>query len=170
MSDLTYSEIERELVRALPELSPAVSLYWKVWGEPGQDPGPYVFVDEVLNTYVEILLWLPSSPRRDELLRRAFAFVERMLLSADRQVQELACVEVYEGRDAAWLRLARDFIGSQGLAYLKRWNESWPGSGRLDVRELIQGEILDGCQLRSLIAQQLQSPVDDVPGESYRPA
>ena len=70
-----------------------------------------------------MLFWLPPSPRRDELLRRAFAVVERMLLSADRDVKELAFVGLYEGKDAAWLRLARDFVGVQCRAYLTRWNE-----------------------------------------------
>ena len=71
MEDLDYSEIEPQRVRTLPELSPAAVRHWTYWGPPGENPGPYVFVDEVLNKYVEILLWLPSSPRRDELLRRA---------------------------------------------------------------------------------------------------
>lgn len=170
MENLNYSEIERQLVRALPELSPAAVRYWKYWGQPGEDPGPYVFVDEVLNRYVEILLWLPSSPRRDELLRRAFGFVEMMLLSQDSRVKELAFVEFYEGCDGAWLRLARDFVGEQGREYLKRWNESWSESGRLDVTELIPGRIEEGCHLRALISRELQIPMGDVPGESYEPA
>jgi hypothetical protein len=166
MSEFRYPEIERELVAELPELLPAAEHYWRTWGEPGQDPGPYVFFDEVFSTYVEVLLWLPEIARRDELLRRAFAVVERMLLSADPKVKELAFVGLYEGRDPAWLRLARDFVGAQGRAYLRRWNDNWVPSQRLDVRQLIQGEILDACRVRSLIARELQIPVDTVPGRS----
>lgn len=92
-----------------------------------------------------------------------------MLLSQNSRVKELAFVEFYEGRDAAWLRLAREFVGAQGRASLKRWNESWSGSGHLDVTELIPGRIAEGCHLRALISGELRIPIGDVPGESYEP-
>ena len=166
MSDFQYSQIESELVSELPELRSAAEHYWMIEGEPGRDSGPYTFFDLIVATYVEVLLWLPVSLRRDELLRRAFAVVERMLLSTDRDVQELALVGLYEGQDGAWLRLAREFVGPQGCAYLKRWNESWSASERLDTRELIQPEILDIHNVRSLVAIELQIPLDAVPGRT----
>jgi len=167
VSEFRYSQIEREILGALPELGPAAEHYWRTEGEPGLDAGPHVFFDTVLAAYVEVLLWLPASSRRDELLRRVFEVVELMLVSKDRDVQDLAFVGLYEGRDAAWLRLAREFVGPQGRAYLKRWNGSWSGSGSLDVNELVQPEILDGHNVRGVVAKELQIPLDAVPGRTY---
>jgi hypothetical protein len=72
MSEFRYSEIERQIVEALPEIRPAAEFYWKTEGEPGQGCGPYIFFEGLFACYVEVLLWLPSGLRRDELLQRAF--------------------------------------------------------------------------------------------------
>ena len=87
MSQFHYSEIEQQLVEALPEIRPAAEFYWQTEGTPGQDDGPYIFFEQLFAAYVEVLLWLPTTPRRDELLRRAFTVVEQMFESADRDVR-----------------------------------------------------------------------------------
>ena len=74
----------------LPELQPAADLYWRTDAAQGNELLPYVFLDEILGTYIEVLLWLPGSPRCDELLLRAFGAVEAMLASSDEKVRELA--------------------------------------------------------------------------------
>lgn len=45
-----------------------------------------------------MLLALRASPRRDELLRRSFAFVEEMLATEDADVSGLAWIGLFEGR------------------------------------------------------------------------
>ena len=74
----------------MPELQPAADLYWRTDAAQGNELLPYVFLDEILGTYIEVLLWLPGSPRCDELLLRAFGAVEAMLASSDEKVRELA--------------------------------------------------------------------------------
>lgn len=100
MSEFRYSGIEQQLVEALPEIRSAADFYWKTEGEPGQDCGPYIFFEGLFARYVEVLLAVAPSPRRDELLRRAFGVVDEMVGSADVNVRDLATIGLYEGRVA----------------------------------------------------------------------
>ena len=166
MSHLRYADIQRQIVEALPEIRPAAEFYWQIEGLPGQDSGPYIFFEDLFASYVEVLLWLSSSPRRDELLRRAFAVVEEMLGSADPEVQTLAAIGLYEGRDPAWLKRALAFIGPRGCKYLDEADPLWRNCNDADDRTV--PEILDGYHIRGVIARQLNLPLDAVPGETYR--
>jgi hypothetical protein len=165
LSEFHYPEIERELVEALPEIQPAAEFYWRSEGEPGHDCGPYIFFEDLFARYVEILLWLPSGSRRDDLLRRAFAVVERMLGSADEDVQGLAMIGLFEGRDPAWLKRARAFVGPRGRAWLEQHHACWRDCASAD--DQIVPQILDGYHVRALIARELHQPVNDVPGTTY---
>lgn len=165
MHEFRYPDIERQIAEALPEIRPAAEFYWKSEGEPGHDCGPYIFFEDVFACYVEILLWLPSDSRRDQLLFRAFTVVERMLGSADRKVQDLAAIGLYEGRDAAWLKRARPFVGLRGREYLREWNSLWSNCGA--ANDQIAPEILDGYHVRGLIARELQLPLSALPGTTY---
>src|SRR5688572_20518160 len=99
MSEFRYSHIEQQLVDARPEIRPAAEFYWQTEGAPGEDSLPYVLLQELFADYIEVLLWLPPSPRRDELLRRAFSVSEQMFESADRDVRDLVAIGLFEGRD-----------------------------------------------------------------------
>jgi hypothetical protein len=72
MSDFKYSDIERQIAEALPELRSAAEFYWKREGLPGLDCGPYIFFESMFACYVCILLAMPASSKRDRLLSRAF--------------------------------------------------------------------------------------------------
>jgi hypothetical protein len=120
VSEFRYSHIEQQLVEALPEIRPAADFYWQAEGAPGQDSGPYIFFEQLFACYVEVLLWLPPTPRRDELLHRAFSLSEQMFGSADRDVQDLAAIGLFEGRDPAWLKRARKFVGPRAVAVADR--------------------------------------------------
>jgi hypothetical protein len=109
--EFRYGDVGRQLVEILPELRPAAEFYWRTEGEEGQDSGAYIFFESLFGAYVEILLWLPDSGRRDELLRRAFATVEKMLASSDGQVGTLVAIGLLEGRDPGWLKRAKRFVG-----------------------------------------------------------
>lgn len=168
VSDYQFPNIERQLVEALPEIAPAAAFYWEIEGEPGRGSGPYIFFEDLFARYVEVLLWLPSGSRRDELLRRAFAVVEQMLGSADKDVQELAMVGLYEGTDPAWLKRARGFVGTRGRAWLEKHHPCW--SDCASANDQILPQILDGYHVRTVIARELQHPVDEVPGTTYAAA
>ena len=165
MNRFRYPDIERQIVEALPEIRPAAEFYWKTEGEPGKDCGPYIFFEDLFADYVECLLWLPEEPRRDELLRRAFAVVEQMLASTDGEVQNLAAIGLYEGRDPAWLKRARTFVGPHGRAYLNEYDPLWPDC--INANDRIPPEILDGYHVRAVIAHELNLPPNEVPGTTY---
>ena len=168
MSEFRYSDIERQLVEALPEIRPAAEFYWTTEGEPGQDCGPYIFFEGLFACYVEVLLALPQSSRRDELLRRAFAVVEQMLGSADDNVRNLAAIGLYEGRDSRWFKRATAFIGSRASALFDTYQPYWRDCGPADDQVL--PEILDGYHVRAVIASELQRagvPAGEIPGTTY---
>jgi hypothetical protein len=168
MSDFRYSDIERQLVDALPEIRPAAEFYWRTEGEPGQDCGAYIFFEDLFARYVEVLLALPSSARRDELLRRAFGKVEEMLGSADDDVRDLATIGLYEGRSLWWFKRATPFVGPLATTWLDTFQAYWRDSASSDDR--LSPEILDGYHVRSVIARELRQaglPADEIPGTTY---
>lgn len=165
MSNFRYSQIEQQLVEALPEIRPAAEFYWQTEGAPGQDDGPYIFFEQLFASYVEVLLWLPSTPRRDELLQRAFTVSEQMFDSADPEVQTLVAIGLLEGRDPAWLKRAKPFIGRRAAAWLTAYDDSWRDCSAANDR--IVPEILDGYHVRTVIARELRMPEAEVPGETY---
>jgi hypothetical protein len=169
MIELRYANIEQQLVDALPELAPAAAYYWKKEGPPGSDCGPYIFFEDMFARYVQILVALPNSPRRDELLRRAFAFVERMLASTDANVRDLAFIGLFEGREGWLFARSRSFVGSVTSMVL---DERWPTwRGLLDERVAQSGDtLLDGYHVRRVIAHELRDDgvtLDKVPGRTY---
>jgi hypothetical protein len=54
VSHFQYSQIEQQLVDALPEIRPAADFYWQTEGAPGQDSGPYIFFEQLFASYVEV--------------------------------------------------------------------------------------------------------------------
>jgi hypothetical protein len=165
VSQFHYSEIEQQLVESLPEIRPAAEFYWQTEGAPGQDDGPYIFFEQLFAAYVEVLLWLPSTPRRDELLRRAFTVSEQMFDSADLHVQGLVAIGLFEGRDPAWLKRAKPFVGRHAAAWLAEYHDCWRDCSAADDR--IVPKILDGYHVRTVIARELKLPEGQVPGETY---
>jgi hypothetical protein len=165
MSEFRYSHIEQQLVDALPEIRPAAEFYWQTEGAPGENSLPYVFLQELFADYIEVLLWLPSSPRRDELLRRAFAVSDQMFDSADQEVRELVAIGLSEGRDPAWLKRAKPFVGRRAAAWLRAYHDCWRDCSA--ANDEIVPRILDGYHVRTVIARELQLPEEQVPGETY---
>jgi hypothetical protein len=164
---LKYSAIEEQLTEALPEIRPAAEYYWSTQGKPGKDCGPYIFFEDVFGSYVEVLLAIPRSIRRDELLKRAFTFVEEMLASSG-EVANLAFIGLFEGRPAWWFRQATEFIGPRAVQELNRfapyWRNTREGQGPASQ------EIIDLYGVRRVIASELSAEgitVDDLPGNTY---
>lgn len=165
MSQFHFSLIEQQLVEALPEIRPAAEFYWQTEGAPGEDDGPYIFFEQLFATYVEVLLWLPRTRCRDELLHRAFAVSEQMFDSADRDVRDLVAIGLLEGRDPAWLKRAKPFVGRRAAAWLRRYHDCWRICSA--ANDEIVPQILDGYHVRAVIARELELPAAEVPGETY---
>jgi hypothetical protein len=165
VSQFQYSQIEQQLVDALPEVRPAADFYWQTEGAPGANSLPYVFLQELFACYVEVLLWLPPTPRRDELLRRAFTVSEQMFESADRDVRDLVAIGLFEGRDPAWLKRAKPFVGRRAAAWLRAYHDCWRICSA--ANDEIVPRIIDGYHVRTIIARELQLPEGQVPGETY---
>jgi hypothetical protein len=166
--EFRYSDIERQLVDTLPEIRPAAEFYWSTQGEPGQDCGPYIFFEDLFARYVEVLLAIRSTARRDELLRRAFAVVEEMLESVDDHVRDLAVIGLFEGRDRWWFKRAAPFLGPRATTWLDTFQPYWRDCA--SGADQIIPEILDGYHVRSVIARELQQTglsLDEVPGTTY---
>lgn len=167
--DLDYNRIEQQVIEALPELRPAAEYYWSKEGMPGEDCGPYIFFEDLFACYVEVLLAMPDSRPRKQLLKRAFALVEEML-ARNGHVADLAFIGLYEGRPAWWFARAADFIGPHAAALLDRvehrWRQ-WSTSGHQEVLP----EIIDLYGVRDVIASELkQEGVNllNVPGTTHK--
>lgn len=166
--DLVYGEIEREIVEIVPELRSAADYYWKVEGSPGNDSGPYVFFESMFGAYVSILLAMPNSPKRDELLRRAFNLVERMLVQGDEEVRNLAFIGLLESRGAWWLQRAQLFMGAAARRALDTHEPGWESETAGSTADEV--EFIDLYGVRPVIARELAGDgisLDHVPGSTH---
>ncbi len=117
MSGMTYQNVERQLVEALPALLvPHARCLAQDFD--GEHPGQYNVFEPVFRDCLDILLALPAGPARDDLLRRAFAFIELMLQSTDPEVPNLAKIADFEGQSTWWFARAAAFIGPAAPAFL----------------------------------------------------
>ena len=145
---LLYQTIEEYATEALPELLPAARHYWAVEGGRGEDAGPYIFFSEVVSPFAEILLSMPSTPRRDALLLRLFGAFERMLGSEDRRVADLAR-DAVDGRPVWWYGRAEAYLGPNVRRYLDDYHCDWRASARARV-DPTDGELADIIDLHGV--------------------
>jgi hypothetical protein len=75
---------------------------------------------------------------------------------------------LYEGKDPGWLKRARTFIGSRGQAWLREHHSSWRDCA--SANDQIVPRILDGYHVRTVVARELQYPLNEVPGTTYATA
>ena len=94
-----------------------------------------------------------------------FNAVEEMFGRADPHVQDLASIGLYEGRDTAWLKRSRTFVGSRGRAWLTEYDQYW--SDCTLANDEIPPSILDGYHVRAVVARELQLSTNEVPGTTY---
>lgn len=156
MAQLRYQSIEQQLADALPELQPAVDVYAKVEGPPGEDPGAYIFFESMFACYVEVLLAMRDSSRRSRLLARAFGFVEEMLHSDDRDVRDLAVIGLFEGRELWWWGRALPFLGPASKAELNRPEPQWTEAALLACGPEPERAIIDCYGVRDALSREFQ--------------
>ena len=125
MQAITYQNADRVLVGAMPELAAPVARCIDDYEEKLQ----YLIFRDVFACFIEILLAMPASPMRDNLLRRAFAFVEHMLQCDDSSVASLGYIATLEGRSTWWLARAMPYLGPVASAELDAYRPSWRGKG-----------------------------------------
>ncbi len=108
---LTYENVIDEFLRSLPEFKGKAEEERKWWdGEPGEEPLRYIFFGNVLHGFLVQALRTMDNP---DLLKRLFAFFERMALSPDEKVPELLTTGTLEylGDDKVILQRARKLMG-----------------------------------------------------------
>jgi hypothetical protein len=169
---LLYRRIEEQLAEALPEIRPAAERYWRAEGPPGADSGPYIFIESMFATYLEVLLALNASPTRDHLLRRAFSFVDEMLQSQGREVANLAVVGIFEGRAPWWWVRVKPYLSATGSQQLDRFEPDWRLHASSDQQPTLKEkrDIIDLFGVRSVIMSELAADgvaPDDVPGVTH---
>jgi hypothetical protein len=164
---LRYESIEAQISDWLDELRPAAQRYWEDEGQPGHDAGPYIFVGQVFEPYVEILLAMRESRGRDRLLTRAFSLLDAMLSGDDQDVRDLAFIEFLENADPWWLTRAKPFLGSCADAELRTYNSNWRQELDIHATSDDQRQIIDLCGVRDIVLAELgpdQVGERDVPG------
>lgn len=109
-SSVKYRCINAALVKAVPELQSRYEEEVEAWGE---EMGPHVIYDDVLNPYLAQLLDAPTDRKADEQLRRAFGFLEELLAHPDPEFGDVARTTVAEdlGSNPALLERARLYMG-----------------------------------------------------------
>jgi len=108
MTTLTYEKLDTELLMVLPELRERYkeeSRWWK-----GEHPGQHIIFGDLLNPFLIVLLERGGD---HALLKRAFAFLEKMAKSQDIRVVNVVAVTVCErlGDNPTWLAKARNYMG-----------------------------------------------------------
>lgn len=157
MASVQYEHLERALVEALPEIQPAADRYWAAEGRPGSDAGPSVFYEDMFGPFLELLLGAHRSPRRDELARRSFEFVEGLVASDDVEVANLGS-SVCVNRPVWWFVRAREFMG---VRTTKQLNLHWPdwrhyANSAVEPTEGELRDVIDLYGVRQIIGLQIE--------------
>lgn len=167
---LTFQNVQQQWVQAFPELrQPYAQLASDdVFGNDGS-PGHYILVEQLFAYYIEILLALPESPRRDSALQKVFDFIETMFKEGDDDVVGLAQIGIIEGREQWWFQRALPFVGplwrSHATSMGERYWEPALSAGPADSPPPAM-TLHDLFGVREVIAQQLVADgvqLDDIP-------
>lgn len=126
---MTYSEFDRALTGALPELKSRVERKTNQQAEAGPQQ-PYALVVLVLKPLLREQL---DSQNDIGFLRRIFDFFEEMACSPDIQVVNLLQVGIFESlvREPDRLALAWKYMGKETKAVARRTARTWNREGNL---------------------------------------
>lgn len=167
---MTSRNFQQQWAKAFPELQQAYGQLASdyVFENDGQ-PGNYIVTAHLFAYYIEILLALPESPKRDLALQKAFDFIETMLSSGDDDVIGLAQIGIIEGREQWWFQRAMPFVGPLWRYHASRMGEPyWEVALSADAADLPLPIITlyDLFGVRETIARQLIADgvlLEDIP-------
>lgn len=162
MPEMNYQNVDRQLIEALPLLLvPHARCLAQDFD--GEHPGQYNVFEPVFRACLAILLALPAGSARDDLLRRAFAFVERMFASPDRDVPNLAKIAVFEGQSAWWFARAAAFVGLRSRTFLATHERRWREAVGLDAAPDPERDVIDEFGVREALLRALGTEAAGLP-------
>lgn len=112
MNELTYENLAEKMIEAIPELAPQYQQELEWWGE--EEPGAHNIYGDILTPYLISLL---KSDSQEGILKRIFAFLEKLANHEDVHVQEVVAFSVCEqlGDHKELLARARKYMGVSTL-------------------------------------------------------
>jgi hypothetical protein len=124
LSEITFENMSDKLVEALPELKLAYEKELEWWR--GEEAGAHNIYSEILNPFLISLLQSESrSQAEEQILKRAFAFLEGLANHSEPHVQEVVGATVIERLyGAGLLEKARRYMGPATLQ-MSREIEEW---------------------------------------------
>lgn len=154
---MRYATVHEDLIAAFPELAEPHRRLVEDWlddDEEDEPPGQYIVFGDTLGTLIDVTLGLPArTPGRDDLLRRAADFGERLLAADDREVANL-------GIDVVAERLGSEATREHGGPLLQAWFDTHGSDQEPD-------EIIDLWGVRPAMASLVPDVAPhDLPGIS----
>jgi hypothetical protein len=124
ISPLNYASVDKELLRAVPELEARYDKETRWQSDVGGKPGQYDIVCFVLKPF---LLESLDSSKNSALLLRVFAFFEEMARSSDIEVPNLLQVGIFESLVGQRERLATawKFMGPETKKIARNTARIW---------------------------------------------
>jgi hypothetical protein len=125
MGERLFNMVHEDLLEAFPNLREPYRRLFDDWDNfEGEPPGQYIVFPDTYGTLVEVTLALPDqTPGRDEVLRRALDFGERMMGASDTRVRSLAIDALAERLDSR--RGGPEVAASLGGPLLRGWFDAY---------------------------------------------
>lgn len=122
MNELTYKNAHLKMLEAIPELKEKYDEEIRWWGN--EKPGQHIIFGDVFTDFMIALL---KSSENEVLLKRMFAFLEKMATSSNEDVVNVATVTVCEdlAGDPTWLTKARQYMGPETRKISDRVEKWW---------------------------------------------
>lgn len=119
---MEYCNLSKELIICIPELRDMYEQELELWD--GEDPGAHNIFGDILNPF---LIEALHKNENEELLKKVFAFLERMATSNDSLVQEVLGCTVLEriGDDKAILKKAKKYMKEETNKISEEIEEGW---------------------------------------------
>jgi hypothetical protein len=119
---LNYDALVRDMVAAIPEARLGLEREKRWWG--GDKPGAHVVFGNVL---VALLKQGLDAGDQQDMLARAFAFVEKLASHQSLEVREIASQSILEpiADEERHVLAARPYLGPNSLQMLKSIGDFW---------------------------------------------
>ena len=119
---MNFEDIDKDLLEAFPELSPAHQKLLNWWGD--EKPGQYILFEDLFAHFIGYLLVAPVSDLRTVKLKAVFKFLERMLGEGG-DIMDLGFISMLEGKPYAWLQAYKPYLGQLAESELDEHYPDW---------------------------------------------